>query len=84
VVEVFFMSQNDSKGDRGTVAIEADLCKGCGLCIAMCPLGLLSRSDELNRRGYRFAEYIGEGCTACSICFHACPEPGGITVTRFR
>lgn len=78
------MSQTESKGDRGTVSIEADLCKGCGLCIAMCPQGLLFRSDELNRRGYRFAEYIGEGCTACGICFHACPEPGGIQVTRFR
>jgi 2-oxoglutarate ferredoxin oxidoreductase subunit delta len=84
VVEEFAMGSVDSKADKGTVAIEAELCKGCGLCIAMCPQGLLSRSDELNRRGYRFAEYIGEGCTACGICFHACPEPGGITVTRFR
>jgi 2-oxoglutarate ferredoxin oxidoreductase subunit delta len=70
--------------DRGTVGIEADLCKGCGLCIAMCPNGLLVRSEELNRRGYRFAEYVGHGCTGCGICFYACPEPGGIHVTRFR
>jgi ferredoxin len=78
------MSTPKTRADRGTVDVQADLCKGCGLCIAMCPTGLLVRSEELNSRGYRYAEYVGEGCTACGICFHACPEPGGISVTRFR
>ena len=78
------MESTRPKQDRGTVDIEADLCKGCGLCIAMGPTGLLVRSEELNRLGYRFAEYVGHDCTGCGICFHACPEPGGITVTRFR
>lgn len=78
------MESTSPKQDRGTVEIEADLCKGCGLCIAMCPNDLLVRSENLNRLGYRYAEYVGEGCNGCAVCFHACPEPGGITVTRFR
>jgi NAD-dependent dihydropyrimidine dehydrogenase PreA subunit len=72
------------KQDRGHAHVEADLCKGCGLCIAMCPDGLLVRSENLNRRGYRAAEYIGHGCTGCGICFHTCPEPAAIVVTRYR
>jgi Pyruvate/2-oxoacid:ferredoxin oxidoreductase delta subunit len=27
-------------------------------------------------------EYVGEGCNGCGICFHTCPEPGGIQITR--
>jgi NAD-dependent dihydropyrimidine dehydrogenase PreA subunit len=50
----------------------------------MCPNDLLVRSENLNRLGYRYAEYVGEGCNGCGVCFHACPEPGGISVTRFR
>ena len=78
------MDTTNAQQDRGTVEIEADLCKGCGLCIAMCPNDLLVRSEDLNRRGYRYAQYVGSGCNGCGICFHACPEPGGIIVTRFR
>jgi NAD-dependent dihydropyrimidine dehydrogenase PreA subunit len=25
---------------------------------------------------------VGEGCTGCGICFHACPEPGALTVYK--
>jgi 2-oxoglutarate ferredoxin oxidoreductase subunit delta len=78
------MESTSPKQDRGTVDIEPDLCKGCGLCIAMCPSDLLVRSEHLNRLGYRYAEYVGHGCNGCAVCFHACPEPGGISVTRFR
>jgi NAD-dependent dihydropyrimidine dehydrogenase PreA subunit len=70
--------------DRGKVEITPDLCKGCYLCVAMCPDDLLRRDESLNRRGFRPAVYIGEGCTGCGICFHTCPEPGAIRVTRFQ
>jgi len=36
----------------------------------------------LNRLGYHAAEFVpGTGCTACGVCFYACPEPAAITVT---
>jgi NAD-dependent dihydropyrimidine dehydrogenase PreA subunit len=50
----------------------------------MCPDDLLRRDESLNRRGFRPAIYKGEGCTGCGICFHTCPEPGAIKVTRFH
>ncbi len=84
------------KRDRGTVRIDGNECKGCGLCVEACPpnhpndkdpsLGtpgkVLRLSEELNHYGYRTAMYAGAGCTGCGICFMACPEPGAITVYR--
>ena len=67
---------------RGTVEIRVDECKGCSYCIDVCPQNVLRMSEDLNRMGYHPSEYIGEGCTACGICFYACPEPGAITVRR--
>ena len=68
--------------DRGTVRIDENECKGCGLCIQACPPKVISLSDRLNHFGYRTALYAGSGCTGCGICFLACPEPGAITVYR--
>jgi NAD-dependent dihydropyrimidine dehydrogenase PreA subunit len=48
--------------------------------VADCPRNVLQLSARLNQMGYHPAEYLGEGCIACGICFYACPEPGAITV----
>jgi len=66
--------------DRGEVMITAHLCKGCTLCIAACPKGVLIQGATLNRQGYQAVCYKGSGCTGCGICFYVCPEPGAITV----
>jgi NAD-dependent dihydropyrimidine dehydrogenase PreA subunit len=70
------------KIDRGQVKIIEDLCKGCGLCVDACPPKVLRLSRQLNRLGYKAAEYSGSGCTGCGICFYRCPEPGTLTVFR--
>lgn len=85
--EVNFSSKIRPKSDRpkasgGLVEIEADLCKECGLCVEACPAGVLRISESLNIMGYHPAEYIGEGCTGCGICFYVCPEPGTIKVHK--
>ena len=66
------------------VVIHPEQCKGCGLCVAACPKGVLVQSDRTNRFGYRFTRAGGQGCTGCGICFYNCPEPGAITVHRRR
>ena len=68
------------KSDRGDVQITTQLCKGCTLCIAACPPGVLVQGNSLNRQGYYAVVYSGSGCTGCGICFYVCPEPGAITV----
>ena len=68
--------------ERGDVQIAAHLCKGCCLCIAACPPGVLTQSDFLNRQGYYAVAYRGTGCTGCGVCFYICPEPGALTVRK--
>ncbi len=71
-----------SKAARGSVRVDVEECKGCGLCLEACPPQVLRLSNELNRYGLHPAEYLGEGCTGCGICFYVCPEPGALTVLR--
>ena len=70
------------KLDRGSLRIDANECKGCGLCIEACPPKVIHMGAHLNPYGYRTAAYAGAGCTGCGICFLVCPEPGAITVLR--
>ncbi len=64
------------------VLIQADDCKGCGLCVDACPVSVLEFADGLNSMGYRPSHYKGVGCTGCGTCFYTCPEPRAITVVR--
>ena len=70
------------KEDKGTVALNSDECKGCGLCVAACTPRVLRLSEDLNRYGYHYAVYDGHGCSGCGLCFFACPEPGAIKVYK--
>jgi NAD-dependent dihydropyrimidine dehydrogenase PreA subunit len=70
--------------EKGSVAIDEDECKGCGLCVEACNLKLLRLAEYLNRHGYHPAIYDGRGCNGCGLCFYACPEPGAITVYKRR
>jgi ferredoxin len=65
----------------GYVVIDVERCKGCGLCVACCPVSALRLSAELNHRGYHPAQFVaGAACTGCGVCFYACPEPAALTV----
>ena len=70
--------------DRGRLDLDAEECKGCGLCVEACPPKVLVLAPQLNRYGYHPVTYSGEGCTGCGICFFACPEPGAIVVWRLK
>lgn len=74
------MSDNETKPAGPHPVIDALECKACGRCIAACPKKVIRMGDELNTRGYTFAQYTGEGCIGCASCFYACPEPNAIEV----
>jgi ferredoxin len=66
---------------KGRVVVDADRCKGCGLCVAWCPTQSLQPGSALNRLGYHPVEFVPDtGCTGCGVCFYMCPEPAALTV----
>ncbi len=75
------MMMRDPK-TKGWVEIHIEQCKGCGLCMEVCPAKCLELSDDLNRMGYHPIRYKGDGCRADGLCFYACPEPAAITVWK--
>jgi NAD-dependent dihydropyrimidine dehydrogenase PreA subunit len=74
----------NGKPDAGTVKLQSEECKGCGLCVEACPPKVLRLAYWLNRSGYHPVEYLGKRCTGCGICFYVCPEPSAIAVLRLR
>jgi len=59
---------------RGTVTIDAAICKGCELCIDACPPRVLVMTNhEVNARGYRYPLLL-PGCTGCRACSQICPD----------
>jgi 2-oxoglutarate ferredoxin oxidoreductase subunit delta len=68
---------------RGAIVINMDRCKGCCLCVQVCPLELLELAPKkVNRRGYPYVQQINvEKCTGCKSCAIICPD-GCISVYR--
>lgn len=44
-------------------------CKGCGLCVSVCPKGILS----LDKKG-KIQVDMTEKCTGCGSCESTCPD----------
>ncbi len=60
---------------KGYIEIDQELCKGCQICIALCPKKVIFSSDKLNTSGYAPAVFNdSNGCTGCAICALVCPE----------
>jgi len=61
---------------RGMVVIDEDRCKGCSLCVSVCPVEILQLAeDRFNAKGYRPVEVTdAEACTGCAMCATICPD----------
>lgn len=63
------------------ITIKSSWCKGCRICVEICPKDVLEMSKEPAETGYFIAEVIHpEKCIACYECELHCPDLA-ITVT---
>lgn len=57
------------------IQINSEACKGCGICISMCPSDVLTFSDEFNSTGFRYPVVKNsDNCTGCGNCMVYCPD----------
>ena len=56
-----------------TVVVDRYLCKGCAICVDMCPHKALKMSSDVGPRGYHYPVLVGN-CRGCRICEMYCPD----------
>ena len=49
-------------------------CKGCYLCMSVCPTKAISISDHVNEKGYAEIQVDQEKCAGCGSCYRMCPD----------
>ena len=55
------------------ITVDDGFCKGCGLCVTVCPAHIIRPSGRFNRQGYEVMETEGR-CTGCASCALMCPD----------
>lgn len=64
------------------VTFKEDICKGCNLCVSVCPVDIIFLADRINENGYRPATVVEQDkCISCAACARICPDTV-ITVYR--
>jgi 2-oxoglutarate ferredoxin oxidoreductase subunit delta len=57
------------------VWIDERYCKGCSICIEVCPVKALQSSEGINAKGYHLpVEKDMRRCKACGLCELMCPD----------
>jgi 2-oxoglutarate ferredoxin oxidoreductase subunit delta len=60
---------------KGKTVIDSRFCKGCGLCISICPTGVLQfREDSSNKWGVAVVADSPDHCSGCRLCEMQCPD----------
>ena len=68
-------TMNAAPKRRAHVAIERELCKGCGFCIEFCPAHALESDTGFNAKGYHPPRLSRpEACVGCNLCGLYCPD----------
>ena len=49
-------------------------CKGCFLCVSVCPKHALYDSGRISEKGYKIVALDESKCVGCGSCFRMCPD----------
>lgn len=64
------------------IEIDSELCKGCELCIPVCPKNVIELTKNMNSRGLQYAKPVrNEDCIGCRQCVEVCPD---VAIKIFR
>jgi len=65
------------------VAVTAETCKGCGLCVKRCPMDALrmEESPKADNKTGKISTLDVERCIGCGVCAHKCPSKS-LTLAR--
>lgn len=56
------------------ISIEQTLCKGCNLCVEMCPKKIFEDTEKISPDGFKLKKVAyPEKCTDCKLCELFCP-----------
>ncbi|MBN2706132.1 MAG: 4Fe-4S binding protein [Deltaproteobacteria bacterium] len=59
----------------GKIEIDSERCKGCGLCVEVCPEAILEIGTGINLGGYQYVVAMRpEACVGCCRCAEMCPD----------
>jgi len=57
------------------IDVDPKMCKGCHICIFVCPHGVLKKTDVVDNRGFFLPEVVDlEACVVCRLCEMECPD----------
>lgn len=60
---------------KGTIVVDIERCKGCNVCVSVCPVKVIELGDKVNGKGYNYMVLSNpDGCIGCASCAMICPD----------
>lgn len=57
------------------VLLDPSVCKGCQICIEVCPKGVFEKTDKISKRGHHIIKVARPSeCIGCLECEVLCPD----------
>lgn len=60
---------------KGVIEVDNERCKGCGVCVSICPTKAIALNTKVNSMGYNYCYMENpDACIGCSACGMICPD----------